>query len=100
MSDNVVNLTSNSKSDTSLVSRMRISHDSYLPLLDHNYLESGVILLSDNFKSEWVSRDSLEERTSSFNSLDVVLPNVNKEVNISEVPIPPPILIEEEIQAN
>lgn len=51
MSDNVVNLTSDSESDTSSASRMGTPHDCHLPLIDHDPIELEVIPLSDDLDS-------------------------------------------------
>lgn len=59
---------------------MGTSLDSHLPPLNH-HLEPKAISLSDYFDMEMVSLDSLEEGTSSPDSLEVVLSNLSKEVN-------------------
>lgn len=61
MSDNIVNLVSDSESDTYYVPRIRISLDSDLPHINHDHLENIVISSSDDSDSKRVSRDSLEE---------------------------------------
>lgn len=68
MSDNIVNIMSDSKSDTYFTLRMYISLDSYLPHIDHGHLVPEVIPLSDDSDSERIHGDS--EGTSLSNSLE------------------------------
>lgn len=49
MSDNSINLMTDSESDTSYVSRMRIFPDFHLPHIDHDHMEPEVILLFDGY---------------------------------------------------
>ena len=66
MNGNIVNIMSDSKSDTYFTLRMDISLDSYLPHIDHDHLVPEVIPLSDDSDSERVPRNSLDERVSPW----------------------------------
>lgn len=100
MSDNVNNLMSDSKSDTSHVSRMGISPDFHLPHIDHDHMEPEVIVLFDGSDSKGVFEDSLEGGTSPSDSLEVLLSNIVGDVNRVEVSMSPLISIDKKIQVN
>lgn len=91
---------SDSKSYTSFSLRIWIYSDSHLPPIDHDHLKLEAVPLSDDFQSEWVFGESLEEGNSSSNSLYAIFRNAYREVNSIEVPMPPPFLTEEEKQAS
>lgn len=90
MSDSTFNLVSDSESGTSYVSRVGTYPNYHLPLLNHDHLKLEVIPLSNYFDLERIFRGSLEEETSSPDSLESLLSNVIREVNHNEVLIPLP----------
>lgn len=90
---------SDSERKTLFASRMGVSYDPHLPPPSSNYPEPEIISLSDDFDSERVFRNSLQEEPFSSGSLDVTLSNVGRGINHVEVPKPPHVLIEEEILA-
>lgn len=87
MSDNIINLASNFEGEISSAPKMKTSLDSHLPPLDHGRLEPEAIPLFDDSNSSRVSGDSLEEGSSSPDSLEAFLSDIDKEVNHAEVPV-------------
>lgn len=92
MSDNTVN-------GTSSVVRMRILLNCHLPLLPlvHDRLKLTMIPLSDDYDLERASGNSLQERSYLFNSFEALLSDEGEEGNHTKIPMPRPILNEEEL---
>lgn len=88
MSDNTVNLASDSKVET----LSRSFPDSPHPSLSNDHMGLEVTSISHDSESEWVYGNSLEEDNSSSRSLDSLIPNFVGRINHAEVPIPPYIL--------
>lgn len=70
MSDNTVDLMSNSEGKTLPTSIMGTSPNPHLPSPGRNHLKLEIIPLSNDSNSKRVSRNSLEEETSSSGSLE------------------------------
>lgn len=81
MSDIIVDLVRDSKVETLLACIMGISSNSHLLLCGHNHLEPKIISICDDYDSERVYGNSLEERTSSSESSENLSSNIFIEVN-------------------
>lgn len=92
MSDSTINLMSDFKGETFPAPRMGTSpHFHFLPP-SCNHLDPEIISLSDDSDLERISGNFLEEGTSSSESLEAFLSNVDGEVTRVEVPFPHRIL--------
>lgn len=74
MSDNIIDLMSDSREETLYGS----FHDSHDPYLNSHHIWLEVISISDDYGSEGMSETSLEEETSSSRSLDALISDVGK----------------------
>lgn len=73
MNDDTINLESKYEINISSITGMWVSLDSHLPPLSHDRMGQKVISLSDDYDSERVSRNSLDEIASSFDSFEALL---------------------------
>lgn len=73
MSDNTVNLVSDSKNDTSSATKMGVSPDSHLTPIAHYCMRQEVISLSDDSDSKRISGNSSDEEVPSFYTFEAHL---------------------------
>lgn len=100
MSDNTINLVSESERNNSSAMGMGTSLDSHLPPLSHDHMGQEVISLFDNSNSKRAYGNTFVYGVSSFDSFEALLSDDGERECPIEVPIPSPILTEEKTQVN
>lgn len=96
--DSIVNLVHISESRAPFIVLMGVSSNSHLPSPTYEHIGQKVIPLSDDFDSKMAFRNTFDEGASSLDSFEaLLLDDCKRDVPI-EVPMPPPILIQEDIQ--
>lgn len=100
VSDNLVDLMSDSEVEISYTSIIGKSHNSHILPHNSNHLGPERIPLIYDYDSERVSRSLLEKVTSLSTSLYAIISNVGEGINRVEIPMPPRVLSDEEIQGH
>lgn len=88
MSDNTITLKSDSEVETSYNYTMRTFSNSHLPCLSSDYIRPKIVTLYNEFDSGRVYENILEEETSLFDLLDVLISNVGKGMNRANALMP------------
>lgn len=100
MSDNIIDLVSNSKVEISSSSAMGIFHDFPHLSFSSDHLRLEVIPIFDDYGLDRVFGNSSEIDISSSMSLDALILNVCGRMSRTKVPMPHLVLSEEEVRAN
>lgn len=80
---------SDSESSVSSIVGTWVSPGSHSPFLTHDYMGQEVVSLTDDSDSEWVSRNSLDEKALLLDSLEALLSHGGGQKDYSEVSMPP-----------